>query len=248
MSPQNECLATHSGSNECVATVKEMMADAMRETNALVGRLNAMHAQIEEEEEPVTKVRRKVAWAAERDHSVEALSKIVASLQRALGEEERNTHGRSGSSASRRTSSAGWSPAGAVTRSRYFSTSSTSTSLDELGRNSATSLAGLDAPRTWKGYRSSTAPPLALAAWPHRRLPPGSPLAEAAPSPSSLSRMLRRISSEASLFPQQVRRSLKKSACSFANVQWFRGGFSASVLRRVGWNPSEDPRPHAWSM
>jgi hypothetical protein len=193
MSPQN-------GS---VATVKELMVDVMRERNALVGRLNAMQNLIEEEEDPLTKVRRKVAWMADRDHSVEALSKIVASLQRALGEEERNTHG----SAASRCNSAG--SAASIVR--------------------AASL--VDAPRAWKEYRSSSAPPLALATWPHRRLPsrPGGPLVEEDSPPSSLSKMLKRISSEASMLPQQVRRSLKNSA-------W---RFSESVLRRVGWNPAQ---------
>ena len=79
--------------NRCVETVKEMMAEVMREKNALVGRLNAMHQRIADEEDLVTKVRRKVEWAADRDRSVEALNKIVASLQRALEEEDRSTHG-----------------------------------------------------------------------------------------------------------------------------------------------------------
>ena len=79
--------------NECVETVKKMIPEVMREKNALVGRLNATHQRIAEEEDPVTKVRRKVEWVADRDRSVEALTTIVASLQRALEEEDRSNHG-----------------------------------------------------------------------------------------------------------------------------------------------------------
>ena len=91
--------------NQSVVTVKEMTAEVMREKNALVGRLNAMHQLIAEEQDLVIKVRRKVEWAAEKERSVEALNKIVASLRSALDEEERSTHGsfcsRAGSAASR---------------------------------------------------------------------------------------------------------------------------------------------------
>jgi len=83
--------------NECVETVKEMMAELMSEKNELVERLNAMHQRIAVEEDPVTKVRRKVEWAAEKERSVEALNKIVASLQRALEEDDRGTNGSSAS-------------------------------------------------------------------------------------------------------------------------------------------------------
>ena len=70
-------------------SVKEMVVEVICEKNALVGRLNAMHQQIAEEEDPVTKVRRKVEWTAEKERSVEALNQIVASLRRALVEEDR---------------------------------------------------------------------------------------------------------------------------------------------------------------
>jgi len=70
-------------------SVKEMVVEVICEKNALVGRLNAMHQQIAEEKDPVTKVRRKVEWTAEKERSVEALNQIVASLRRALVEEEK---------------------------------------------------------------------------------------------------------------------------------------------------------------
>jgi len=77
-----------SSQNERLEAVKERMAEVMHEKNALVGRLNAMHQEIADEEDPVTKVRRKVEWAAEKERSVEALNRIVASLQRALEKQD----------------------------------------------------------------------------------------------------------------------------------------------------------------
>jgi hypothetical protein len=70
--------------NECVERVKEMVAEVTREKADLVQRLNAMHQRIEQETDTVTKVLRKVEWMEEKERSVEALNKIVASLQLVL--------------------------------------------------------------------------------------------------------------------------------------------------------------------
>ncbi|KAJ1483587.1 hypothetical protein T484DRAFT_1949586 [Baffinella frigidus] len=77
--------------NECVATVKEMVAELMREKKDLVDRLNDMHQRIEEEKDLGIKVRRKIAWAEEKERSVEAMNKIVASLRGALEAEAEDT-------------------------------------------------------------------------------------------------------------------------------------------------------------
>ena len=42
-----------------------------------------------EEDDPVTKVRRKVEWADEKERSVKVLRRIVASLQRILEKQDR---------------------------------------------------------------------------------------------------------------------------------------------------------------
>ncbi|KAJ1479793.1 hypothetical protein T484DRAFT_1958003 [Baffinella frigidus] len=76
--------------HEYVNTVKEMMAEVMREKKELVERLNEMHQGIEEEEDLLTKVLRKVEWMEEKERSVEALNRIVASLQDVLEEEDMN--------------------------------------------------------------------------------------------------------------------------------------------------------------
>ena len=62
---------------ECVATVKQLMAELCREKNGLVERLNAMHERIEEEEHLLTKVLLKLEWMAEKQRSVEPLKKVL---------------------------------------------------------------------------------------------------------------------------------------------------------------------------
>ena len=69
---------------ECVERVKEMVAEVEREKAELVERLNAMHQQIAAEQDPVTKVLRKVEWMEEKERSVATLNKIVASLHLVL--------------------------------------------------------------------------------------------------------------------------------------------------------------------
>ena len=61
-----------------------MVAEVEREKAELVERLNAMNEQIAAEVDPVTKVLRKVEWMEEKERSVAALNKIVASLHRVL--------------------------------------------------------------------------------------------------------------------------------------------------------------------
>ena len=213
--------------HKCVETVKEMTAEVIREKNALVGRLNAMHQRIAEEEDPVTKMRRKVEWAAEKDRSVEALNKIVASLQSALDEEDgmaemepadRSTHG---STASHKDSDSG-----------NFSSTSSVASLSSSAFSQY-----LGSPST--PQRKLATRPLPLT--PHRRLPAlldkdggehiSSPASKAAVFLTSLSR-------EASLVPHQVRKSLKMRAQRF----------SASILERVGWNPVRQESEWVWDF
>ena len=62
--------------DECVEMVKEMTAELFHEHRELVERLNRMQKEIEEEHDAVTKVRRKVEWAAERDRAVELMNKV----------------------------------------------------------------------------------------------------------------------------------------------------------------------------
>ena len=278
---------------ECVATVKEVTAEVMRENNALVERLNAMNQRITEEEDPVTKVRRKVEWAAERDRSVEALNKIVASLQNALDEEDgmtemsptaRSKHGSTATSRSSSASNAASRPHGAAspsfTRTHAsceacdqtdfeitvaagvdpdFSFGSSQeagaaephqmkcrsspsplrklrkTGADDAGR--AASVASSWAPSTPQ-RKLATCP---LPSTPHRQLPAllDKDGGEHISSPASKAAgFLLSLSSEASLLPQQVRKSLKMRARRF----------SASMLQRVGWNPVHQRSESVWDF
>jgi hypothetical protein len=61
---------------ECVATVKELMAELCVEKNGLVERLNAIQERIEGEEHLLTKVHLKVEWMEEKRRSVEPLRKV----------------------------------------------------------------------------------------------------------------------------------------------------------------------------
>jgi len=203
---------------ECVETVKEMMAEVMSEKNELVGRLNAIHQRIAEEEDPVTKVRRKVEWAAEKERSVEALNKIVASLQRALEEDDRSMHG---STASLRSITAS-RPHGA------FSQSFTKEHASSVDQADVESTDGAAEPvtvsigysdreyRIDRQYRCSSAPLLTPA--------------------SKASAVFRSFSSGASQLPQQVRKSVRNRARKF----------SASFLRKVGWNPALQQSGRVW--
>jgi hypothetical protein len=235
--------------NECVATVKEVMAEVMREKNALVGRLNAMHQRIAEEKDPVTKVRRKVEWAAEKERSVEALNEIVASLQSALAEEDSSTHG---STTSREDSDSG-------NVSRAFSAAPLSPASSQPFTNERASLgdafemtmaktsqdlsyeAGAAGPRQrqhWSrsaSFRSSSLSRLALSSW---SLPARLDKDEStsAPASSKAAGLVRRLSTEAALLPEQVRKSARKSAHRL----------SSSILRRVGWGPALQESGRVW--
>ena len=217
--------------NECVKTVKEMMAEVVREKYELVERLNIMHQRIAEEEDPVTKVRRKVEWAAEKERSVEALNKIVASLQRAL--EDISTHGPTDSprsSARTASRSHGSSP-------QSFTKEHASPADSNQADFESTVAANIDP--DFSHERCSSVPLRKLATWPHRRLswslvkddagePACSPASSPASSQASTAADIFRSLSSASQLPQQVRKSVKIRARRF----------SESFLRKVGWNPA----------
>jgi hypothetical protein len=270
---------------KCVSTVKEMTAEVMREKNALVGRLNAMHQRIAEEEDPVTKVRRKVEWAAEKDRSVEALNTIVASLRCALDEEEgmaemapadRSTHG--STTVSHEDSDSGNVSSASIAASRPHGDSthpftcersscvdrdqadfemSVAANVDpdfspRSGYFDASQEAGAAEPRQ-RGKRFSSALPCELATcpsrkpatWPRRHLPalldkgnvreptstPSTPVSKAAG-------VMRRFSSEASLLPQQVRKTVRNRAQKF----------SSSILQKVGWSPVFQESELVWDF
>ena len=61
---------------DCVATVKELMAELCCAKNQLVERLNVINDQIEEETGPFSKDLLKVEWMAEKKCSVEPLQKV----------------------------------------------------------------------------------------------------------------------------------------------------------------------------
>jgi len=219
--------------NACLETVKEIMVEVMREKNELVERLNAMHQRIVKEEDPVTKVRRKAEWAADKERSVEALNKIVASLQRALTENDRSTHG---STASRRIRASTASPShGAPDQS--FATGHASSADRSQADFQVTMVANIDSDFSSQEAgaaepRRGSVPPLRPATWPHRRLPArldkgdgGEPTSSPA---SKAAEIWRSLSIDASQLPQQVRKSVRNRA----------ERFSASILRKVGWNPA----------
>ena len=174
--------------HNCVETVKEMMTEVVREKNELVERLNAMHRRIAAEEDPVTKVRRKVEWAAEKERSVEALDKIVASLQRALQEDDRSTN--------RSIDSLRSSTHITVSRSHGASSRSfTKEHASSVDQGDFESTEGAADPRD-RQYRCSSAPLHTPA--------------------SKASAILRSLSSGASQLPQQVRKSVRKRAQKFS--------------------------------
>ncbi|KAJ1467431.1 hypothetical protein T484DRAFT_1858857 [Baffinella frigidus] len=74
--------------NECVETVKAVMAEVVLEKDQLVARLNEMKKGIDDEKDLEEKVRLQVEWTEEKERSVKALNPIVASLQRALEEHD----------------------------------------------------------------------------------------------------------------------------------------------------------------
>ena len=63
-------------SQDCVVMVKDRMAKLCREKNGLVERLNAIHDQIEEETDLLSKVLLKVEWMEEKQRCVGPLQKV----------------------------------------------------------------------------------------------------------------------------------------------------------------------------
>jgi len=218
--------------SECVETVKEMTAEVMCEKNALVGRLNAMHQQIAEEKDPVTKVRRKVEWTVEKERCVESLNKIVASLRRALEEQDIITDGSTATSLRSSATRAASCPHGAS------SPSYTNKHASYLDRNQAdlgtTVAANIDPDF---GYEASQE---AGAVEPRQRANRSSsePLRKLAPWPLSAADVLRSLSSEASQLSEQVHTSLRNRARKV----------SASMLRRVGWGQDLQERQEVWEQ
>ena len=207
--------------NECVETVKEVMEEVVREKNALVKRLNAMHQRIAEEEDPVTKVRRKIEWASTRDRSVDALNSIVASLQRVLKEEDISTQG---STASRRSSAIG-------AASRLHRASSPSfTHASSLDRSSSARLPA-------RLGKDDSGVDFKLRAQSLVSVFQGSGFREPASSASNAAVFVRKVSSEASLLPQQVRKSVRNSARRILS----------SMRRRVGWSPALQDSQWVWN-
>jgi hypothetical protein len=234
--------AAMSHPNECVETIKEVMAEVMREKNALVGRLNAMHQRIVEEEDPVTKVRRKVEWASTRDRSVEALNEIVASLRRALEEDESSTHGSTGSL--RSSASSASSPsftnehASSMDRNQAVFEQTAKSDPDfsyeapqEVGAAAFRLPARLDKDDGGQGFRPRAKSLGCVVQVAGFREPVSSPATKAAG-------FFKRVSSEASLLPQQVRKSVRNSARRF----------SSSMLRRVGWSPALQDSQWVWEQ
>ena len=225
--------AATSPQHECIDTVKEMTAEVMREKNALVRRLNAMHQQITEEKDPVTKVRRKVEWAAEKERSLEALNQIVASLRLALEEEDKTTHGSTASPPSSTTSAAS-RPHGASFPSY---TNTHASSLDRSQTDFGMSVVANIDPDL--GYEASQAAgPAELRRRANRCS--SEPLRKTAswPPTSKAAGVLRSLSSEASQLSEQVRKSLRNRARKV----------SASMLRSVGWNPAPQESQWVWEQ
>jgi uncharacterized protein YeeX (DUF496 family) len=225
--------AATSPQHECIDTVKEMTAEVMREKNALVRRLNTMNQKIAEEEDPVTKVRRKVEWTAEKERSVEALNKIVASLRRAHEEEDGGTHG---SNASLRDCaiSAASRPHGALNPSY---TNKHASSLDNNQEDfDMTVVANIDPDFSYETSQG------AGDVEPRNRVSrcASEPLCKTAslPPTSKAAGVLRSLSSEASQLSEQVRKFLRNRARKV----------SASMLRSVGWDPALQESQWVWEQ
>ena len=226
--------AAMSPQHECTETVKEIMAEVIREKNALVGRLDAMHQQIAEEEDPVTKVRRKVEWMAEKERSVEVLNKIVASLRCALEEEERTTHRSTASSLRGSATSAASRPHGASSPSYTIKhTSSLDRTQADIGMIVAANIdpdlgyeasQGVGAVENRRRANHCSSEPL--------------PTTNTWPPTSKAAGVLRSLSSEASQLSEQVCKSLRNRARKV----------SASMLRRVGWNPALQESEWVWEQ
>ncbi|KAJ1489029.1 hypothetical protein T484DRAFT_3649309 [Baffinella frigidus] len=233
-----------------VETVREVMAEVTREKDELVARLNATHQRIEEEHDPISKARLKFEWAEEKEQSLEALNTIVASLQRVLEEEDMmGEMAPAASSTLGSTASLGVSAPG----SNVSSVSSAATRPHGASSQSST-------PKHTSAFQKAMAkiyqdlsdeasqdaapsPPRQKAQAPHRSsaAPPRAPAGrlvgkdggEPAHTPAA---MVRRLSKEAALLQEQVRRSLTGKAQRF----------SSSMLRRVGWDPALQESQRVW--
>ena len=225
--------AATSPPHECIDTVKEMTAEVVREKNALVRRLNALQQKIAEEEDPVTKVRRKVEWTAEKERSVEALNKIVASLRRALEEEDGGTHGLTPSLRDCAISAASRLHGASFPSCTNKYASSLDSNQEDFDMTVVANIdpdfsyedsqgAGAVEPRN-RASRCASEPLCKTASW---------------PSTSKAAGVLRSLSSEASQLSEQVRKSLRNRARKV----------SASMLRSVGWDPALQESQWVWEQ
>jgi len=196
--------------SECVETAQEMVEEVMLEKKELVEHLNAMHQRIEGEKDLAVKALLKVECMDEKYRSIEALSKVVASLQRVLEEEEMIPpgSGKRGDLARQNSDSAAPAPlcehatwplrehparlgrdARAASEPLHISTSPSSNKAAALARSLS------EPTRSWR--RAST-------------------------------ELARSLSESSKQLPTQVRRTLAKRARRV----------SSSVLRTIGWSPA----------
>ncbi|KAJ1473629.1 hypothetical protein T484DRAFT_1972527 [Baffinella frigidus] len=253
--------------NECVETVKEVMAEVMLEKDALVVRLNAMNERIEDEKDLVAKVRIKVEWAEEKERSIAALNTVVASLQRALEEDDmgemasaaRSTHGSTvsrGDSNSGNVSNDGASSA--ATRPHGASSQSfTHKHASPVDRNQADfeiTIANIDHDFSLEASQDA-APSLPLqkahravseeagAAPPRQKEHCTSSEPPRAPASSPLRQRPARLAGNDGEEPCGIVRRLSNEAAQISqqvrrSVTRRVGKFSSSMLRRVGWDPA----------
>mmetsp|Transcript_52555 Transcript_52555/g.124413 ORF Transcript_52555/g.124413 Transcript_52555/m.124413 type:complete len:272 (+) Transcript_52555:66-881(+) len=262
--------------NECVETVKKVMAKVMHEKDALVARLNAMNKRIEEEKDLVAKVRLKVEWAEEKERSVKAMNTIVASLQRALAEDDmgetapaaRSTHG---STASREASDSGnvsnvSDASSVVTRPHGASSQSfTHKHASPVDRNQADfeiTIANIDHDFSLEASQDA-APSLPLqkahravseeagAAPPRQKEHCTSSEPPRAPASSPLRQRPARLAGNDGEEPCGIVRRLSNEAAQISqqvrrSVTRRVGKFSSSMLRRVGWDPALQESQRVW--
>jgi hypothetical protein len=213
--------------SECVDTAKEMVKEVMLEKEELVEHLNAMHQRIEEEKDLVVKALLKVECTDEKHRSIDALSKVVASLQRVL-EEEDMIGGKRGDPARQHSDRAAPAP---LCEPATCPPREQPARLDILSRTTTADLAhDPDGPlqnRPSSGSlldRETTSSPSSNTATALARS-----LTEPTRSWRGASTELARSLSESSKqLPKQVRRTLAKRARRV----------SSSVLRTIGWSPA----------
>ncbi|KAJ1473630.1 hypothetical protein T484DRAFT_1972529 [Baffinella frigidus] len=225
--------------NECVETVKEVMAEVMLEKDALVARLNAMNERIEEEKDLVAKVRLKVEWAEEKERSVKAMNTVVASLQCALAEEDASiTHGSTVSREASDTNILKRTSRDAASRPRGASSQSFThkhaSSVDRDQDDFEMTIAKIEDDCSLEASQAGASKHRAPGSCPLRSQRPARLVAnDGGEEPCGI---VRRLSNEAAQIPQQVRRSLN----------WRVEKFSSSMLRRVGWDPALQESQRVW--